>query len=78
MTDKPKIRDEFKTHQLNEAGMAKAEEIGATFTAALDKLEAICGKDGREMALVRTHLQDASFYAKRAVAVRPENQKSSG
>lgn len=71
-----KIRDEFKSHILSDGGLRKAEEIGSTFTEALDKLESICGKDGREMALVRTHLQDASFYAKRAMAVRPENQKA--
>lgn len=70
------IRDEFKVHLLNEDGIRKANELACVFTGALDALEGLCGKDGREMALVRTHLQDASFWAKRAMATRPENQKS--
>lgn len=70
-----KIRDEFRPHLLNEAGLAKADEIAGVFTEALDGIEKVCGKDGREMALVRTALQEACFWAKRAMAVRPENQK---
>lgn len=69
------IRDEFTVHMLNEQGKQKAARIAATFSLALDQLEEICGKQGREMAIVRTHLQDASFYAKRAMALRPENQQ---
>ena len=69
------IRSEFDVHMLNEAGIAKAREIAETFSAALDALEAQCGADGREMAMVRTKLQEAAFFAKRAMAVRAENQK---
>lgn len=76
MTEKAKVRDEFKVHVLNDAGMTKATEVAGAFSEALDKLETLCGKDGREMALVRTHLQDASFWAKRAMASKPENQKT--
>lgn len=35
----------------------------------LNDLEEYCG-----MALVRTHLQQAAFFAKRAMATRPKNQ----
>lgn len=31
--------------------------------------------NGRELALVRTHLEIASFYAKKALAIHAENQK---
>lgn len=42
----------------------------------LNDLEEHCGKDGgREMAVVRTKLQEAAFFAKRAIAMRPENQE---
>lgn len=72
-----KIRSEFDVHMLNEEGVAKARAIAETFTTVLDALETQCGADSREMAIVRTKLQEAAFFAKRAMAVRPENQKTS-
>lgn len=69
------IREEFDVHLLNDEGIRKAQEVASTLSMALDDLEIICGKDGREMAIVRTKLQEAAFFAKRAMAVRPENQK---
>lgn len=69
------IRNEFDVHMLNDAGIAKARAIAETFSSALTDLESQCGADGREMAVVRTKLQEAAFFAKRAMAVRAENQK---
>lgn len=64
----------FEVHRLNETGMAKAELLRIAFQAFMDNLELTCGKDGREMAIVRTKLEEASFFAKRAMAVKSENQ----
>lgn len=69
------MRDEFKVHKLNGEGMKKAEGLAEGFSEFLDRVEQVCGKDGREMAIVRTKLQEASFQAKRAIAQRPENQR---
>lgn len=70
-----KIRDEFSVHMLNDDGIAKAKKLGEAFSALLNTVEDVCGKDGREMAVVRTKLQEAAFFAKRAMAVMAENQK---
>jgi hypothetical protein len=70
-----KIRSEFDVHMLNDEGIAKACAIALLFTRTLDGLEAAIGADGREMAVVRTKLQEAAFFAKRAMAMRPENQR---
>lgn len=69
------IRDEFGVHILNDSGIAKAREIAEVYSRALVDLEALCGADGREMAIVKTKLQESAFFAKRAMAVRPENQR---
>lgn len=69
------IRDEFKVHMLNEQGKVKATEIAETLTVALTQLESIAGKEGREMSIVRTKLEEACFFAKRAMASKPENQQ---
>jgi len=67
------IREEFNVHMLNDQGKQKATRIAEIFSLALDQLEGVCDKSGREMAIVRTHMQDASFYAKRAMAIQCEN-----
>ena len=68
------IRSEFQAHLLNEQGIAKAKKIAQIFTTLLNEVEETSGKDGREMALVRTQLEQAAFFAKKAMAQRPENQ----
>lgn len=68
------MRTEFQVHILNEAGVVKATALGEIFSTALDQIEALVPA-GRERALVVTKLQEASFFAKRGIAVNPDNQK---
>lgn len=75
-------RNEFQVHMLNEAGIAKATELGEIFTTALDAIERVMSAGGaapqevaRCRAIVVTKLQEASFFAKRGIAVDPANQK---
>lgn len=69
------MRQEFSVHMLNQAGIEKASALGEAFSALLDRIDEIAPESSREKALVVTHLQHASFFAKRAVAILPENQK---
>lgn len=66
------MRDEFKTTILNENGVAATTAIANIMGEALEKLERIVPK-GREAALMVTNLQQASFWAKKAVAMAPGN-----
>lgn len=68
------IREEFQVHLLNEQGLNGAKAIAMILSDALTKLEKINSKPSREMSLVKTHLQDAGFWAKRALAVNPAMQ----
>lgn len=70
------MRDEFAVHMLNDAGKSKAAAMAEAFSACLDAVEKIAGvKDtGSELAIVRTKLREAAFFAKRAVAIQKENQ----
>jgi hypothetical protein len=70
------IRPEFDVHMLNEDGKTKAFNIATILSTALNNLEQVCGKDGREMAIVRTKMEEAGFFAKKAMATRMENQKT--
>lgn len=68
------VRPEFKYHELNESGQARVDRVAEVFSRALDDLEATvpsCQDNARDMALVRTKLQEACFFAKRAVAIHP-------
>ena len=67
------VRPEFDVHLLNDMGVRKATRIAVIFSRSLEELETVCGADGREMAIVRTKLQEACFFAKRAMAANPEN-----
>ncbi len=62
----------FQVHMLNEDGKFKARAIAESFDYLLTTLEQIC-PDGREMAIVRTKLEEASFFAKKAMANSAEN-----
>ena len=70
------MNKEFQVHVLNEAGKAKANAIAAAFDELLDKLLKINPDPTREMSLVRTKLEEASFFAKKAMACEPENVES--
>lgn len=66
----------FEVHMLNEDGKRKAVDLAQGFKNLVGILEELCGPEGREMAIVRTKLEEACFFAKRAMAVKPENQQS--
>jgi hypothetical protein len=66
----------FKTHLLNDVGIAKARAIAEAFDKLTTTLEVeTAGGDPRCLALMRTNLEQAGFYSKKAMAVLPENQK---
>jgi hypothetical protein len=66
--------DDFKVHVLNEEGLKLAAEIAHYFQQLLDLMEARMPAS-RELSLVRTHLQEACFWAKRGMAIDPKHQK---
>jgi hypothetical protein len=70
------MRPEFQVHLLNEGGLNDAMLLGEAFSRLLDEVESLI-PEGREHALVLivTKLQEASFFAKRALAMAPQNQK---
>jgi hypothetical protein len=83
------VNKEFRVRRLNAIGMAKAVSLAALFDKLLTEVLATIESNpansgptiadptrtysGREIALVRTHLELASFYAKKAMAQLPEN-----
>ena len=68
------MSDEFKVHLLNERGLKKAGDVAHAFDRLLAELDL---PPGRERALVVTKLQEACFWAKRAIATQAENQEGS-
>jgi len=63
----------FKVHLLNDQGKRHAHLIADQFDMLLTYLESVC-PTGREMSIVRTKLEEASFFAKKAMASKVENQ----
>lgn len=65
----------FKPHRLNAGGMKIAQDIGEDFDALCQQLSTLGALDGREGAIVKTKLEEACFFAKKAIATKPENQE---
>ena len=59
----------FGSTALSNVGLNKAATISEAFTLLLQTLEEICPGPGagREFAIVRTKLEEASFYAKKSL-----------
>lgn len=70
-------RAEFAVHLLNDLGKDHAGLIAEAFTTLLNEVEYLVypATMGREMSIVRTKLEEASFFAKKALAVQPEYQQ---
>lgn len=62
----------FQVHMLNDQGKVKAGAIAKAFDLLLQELVSVC-PEGREFSIVKTKLEEASFFAKKAMANNPEN-----
>lgn len=79
------MNKEFQVHMLNETGKEKAAKIALAFDVLLETLTAptlevgdgtkehVMCPPGRELALVKTKLEEACFFAKKAMANDPGN-----
>lgn len=67
------MHPEFEVHILNTTGISKAESIAEIFNNALCDLLLIV-PPGRELAIVRTKLEEAAFFAKKGMAKDTVNQ----
>lgn len=66
----------FEVHMLNEVGIEKARAIAEDFNELLGYLESTIGTEpSREMSIVKTKLEEACFFAKKAIANQKINQK---
>lgn len=69
------VHPEFAVHVLNDEGIRKAAEIADVFNRALYALGDVCPQKTREFSLVKTKLEEACFFAKKAMACDPVNQR---
>lgn len=68
------VQKEFEVHMLNEQGKTLAREMAQKFSDLLAWTKTV-GSPGREQALVATKLEEACFFAKKSLAIKPENQQ---
>jgi hypothetical protein len=68
----------FEVHMLNEKGKKKATQIAEKFDELLGAVHAICNippGGSRYLFIVATKLEEAFFFAKKAVANDRENRE---
>lgn len=58
---------------LNEDGKRRATEIACAFNGIVETLKPLC-PECREWSIALTKLEEAAFFAKKAMAKQPENQ----
>lgn len=63
------IRKEFRSYQVDDVGYEEIGKVRIEFETFLTYLENVCGKDSREMAIVRTKLEEASFFAIKSLSI---------
>lgn len=68
------MRPEFEVHLLNVRGQQKAKAIAEAFDRLLGEIEQIVPPSGRNIAIVKTKLEEACFFAKKAMAIHLDNQ----
>ncbi len=68
------MNKEFEVHLLNEVGLVKAQTVALDFDHLLECLNGYI-PPGREFAIVKTKLEEACFFAKKAIANELSNQK---
>ncbi len=67
------MRREFQVNKLSDIGMANVKDLANYFNDLLDYIESIVKTNNRELVICREKLEEACFYAKKAMAV--EDQK---
>lgn len=70
----PTMNKEFAVHILNDAGIHKAKMLAHEFDNLLIRISAMC-PEGREFSITKTKLEEACFFAKKAIANDSINQK---
>jgi len=64
----------FETYLLNEDGKQAVNLVRSAFHDMIGKLNHLCPK-GREYAIVQTKLEEACFFAVKAVSMDEKNQE---
>jgi hypothetical protein len=63
----------FGTQPLNNTGLNKVDKGRIALTECLKTLMDVC-PEGRELSIVKTKLEEAGFYAVKAISLVPGNQ----
>src|SRR5437764_1053304 len=69
----PQVSNLFRVHRLNDDGMKHAELIAESFDGLVLYLSKLC-PESREFSIVKTKLEEACFFAKKAMANHEPNQ----
>jgi hypothetical protein len=67
--------EQFSVPRLNEIGLQKADLIRGHFDNLLNQLTLDLCPEGREFSIVKTKLEEACFFAKKAMAIHLFNQQ---
>jgi hypothetical protein len=64
----------FSSNKLNAQGVERSQKIREAFTRLYDELQLLCPVS-RELSLVSTKLEEAGFFAQKAMSKSLENRE---
>lgn len=70
------MNTEFETQQVNPSGLSKIRDVRIALNQALNEILHICPEPSRELSIARTKLEEAGFFAVKAVCLDPKNQNN--
>lgn len=62
------------TYLLNDEGLQRTKELKSKLQAGINDVLALL-PEGREKSIFKTKVEEAAFFATRAIAMQPENHK---
>lgn len=68
------MNKEFTSYPLSADGFGKVTQTRIAFDTLLEALKTLC-PESREFSLVKTKLEEASFFAVKAISADSANQK---
>jgi len=66
----------FQVHKLNETGLKRAAYLAEAFNSLVSVIDTAIPDSCREKSICLTKLEEACFFAKKAIASKGENQIS--
>lgn len=69
------MHKEFEFIKLKDEAIKECNDVAILFSTFWDNIQTMC-PPGRELSIVKTKLQEASYFSKKSISLEPSNWKN--